>query len=94
MVVLGREPWERFAKHLGLDAADPQSLQSPVAVHAAVERIKELTKTFPYYAQPRAVALTLEPWTVENSLITPTLKLKRNNLTARYGDAMERLYRR
>ena len=59
-----------------------------------VPRIKELTKAFPYYAQPRAVALTLEPWTVENGLITPTLKLKRANLVARYGHVIERLYRR
>ncbi|MBC5782131.1 long-chain fatty acid--CoA ligase [Ramlibacter sp. USB13] len=94
MVVLGREPWERLARGLGLDPADPASLQAPAAVHAALERIKELTKGFPYYAQPRAVALTLEPWTVENGLITPTLKLKRNNLVARYGDGIERLYRR
>jgi long-chain acyl-CoA synthetase len=48
----------------------------------------------PYYAQPRAVALTLDPWTVENGLITPTLKLKRNNLAARYADGIDRLYRR
>ena len=59
-----------------------------------LDRMKELTRSFPYYAQPRAVALTLEPWTVENGLITPTLKLKRNNLISRYGDVMDGLYRR
>jgi long-chain acyl-CoA synthetase len=94
MVVLGREPWQRMAAWLGLDPANPESLQAPEAVHAALGRIRELTKDFPYYAQPRAVALTLEPWTVENGLITPTLKLKRNNLVARYGDVIEKLYRR
>jgi long-chain acyl-CoA synthetase len=94
IVVLGREPWERLARGLGLDPAQPESLRAPAAVHAALERIKELTKGFPYYAQPRAVALTTEAWTVENGLITPTLKLKRNNLVARYGDVIERLYRR
>jgi long-chain acyl-CoA synthetase len=94
IVVLGRGPWERLVRGLGLDPADPATLHAPEAVQAALERIRELTKGFPYYAQPRAVALTLEPWTVENGLITPTLKLKRNNLVARYGDVMERLYRR
>jgi long-chain acyl-CoA synthetase len=94
VVVLAREPWQRRAAWLGLDPARPESLQAPEAVHAALGRIRELTKDFPYYAQPRAVALTLEPWTVENGLITPTLKLKRNNLVARYGDAIGRLYRR
>ena len=94
IVVLGRDPWERLARGLGLDPVRPESLQAPQAVHAALERIRELTRSFPFYAQPRAVALTLEPWTVENGLITPTLKLKRANLVGRYGDLIEGLYRR
>ena len=57
-------------------------------------RLKELTKDFPYYAQPRAVGLTRDAWTVENGLITQTLKLKRNNLIARFGGEIERLYER
>ncbi len=94
IVVLGREPWQRLAHGLGLDPANAASLQAPEAVKAVLDRMKELTRSFPYYAQPRAVALTLEPWTVENGLITPTLKLKRNNLISRYGDVMDGLYRR
>ncbi|MBK6008146.1 long-chain fatty acid--CoA ligase [Ramlibacter ginsenosidimutans] len=94
VVVLGREPWERLARTLGLDPADSGSLRAPEAVHAVLDRMRELTRGLPYYAQPRAVALVREPWTVENGLITPTLKLKRNNLVARYGDLVEGLYRR
>src|SRR4051812_42749164 len=94
LVVLGREPWDKLAPGLGLDPKAPESLQAARAVSAVLERIRELTTAFPYYAQPRAVALTLEPWTVENTLITPTLKLKRNNLFARYGAEIEALYRR
>jgi long-chain acyl-CoA synthetase len=94
IVVLGRQPWERLARGMGLDPEQPESLQSPEAVQVVLERIRELTKAFPYYAQPRAVGLTREAWTVENGLITPTLKLKRNNLTARFGSEIERLYRR
>jgi long-chain acyl-CoA synthetase len=40
------------------------------------------------------VWLSLEPWTVENSLMTPTLKLKRHNLMARFEQEIEGLYRR
>lgn len=94
MVVLAQEPWRRLATQLGLDPAAPASLQSPAAARAVLERVKAATKHFPYYAQPRAVALTLEPWTVENGLITPTLKLKRNNLVARFEAETEGLYRR
>jgi long-chain acyl-CoA synthetase len=94
IVVLGREPWAQLAAKLGLEPAAPASLAVPAAHEAVLAHIRELTKGFPYYAQPRAVALTLEPWTVENTLITPTLKLKRNNLMARFAAEIEGLYRR
>jgi long-chain acyl-CoA synthetase len=94
IVVLAREPWQQLARGLGVDPDAPASLTASAAVQAALARIHALTKDFPYYAQPRAVALTLQPWTVENGLITPTLKLKRASLVARMAPDMERLYQR
>jgi len=38
------------------------------------------------------VCLTLAPWTIENTMMTPTLKLKRNNLMKRYSREIEALY--
>jgi len=94
VVVLSREGWARLAAQLQLppDAAD--SLNTVPARQAAVERIRALTHSFPHYAQPRAVVLTREPWTPESTLLTPTLKLKRNNLAARFQAEIEALYRR
>jgi long-chain acyl-CoA synthetase len=94
VVVLSRSGWERLAGELNLAPDAPDSLLAPAAQAAALERIRELTRAFPYYAQPRAVALTLEPWTSENGLMTPTLKLKRKNLAQRFAAETERLYRR
>ena len=94
LVVLSRDGWTQLAATLQLDADAPQSLQSPQVRQAAQGRITALTRSFPYYAQPRAVGLTLEPWTSENSMLTPTLKLKRKNLAARYAQEIEQLYRR
>ncbi len=94
LVVLSRDGWTQLAATLQLDADAPQSLQSPQVRLAAQGRITALTRSFPYYAQPRAVGLTLEPWTSENSMLTPTLKLKRKNLAARYAQEIEQLYRR
>lgn len=94
VVVLSRSGWVRMAAELNLPPDAPDSLLAPAALAAALQRIRELTGTFPYYAQPRAVALTLEPWTSENSLMTPTLKLKRKNLAQHFAAETERLYRR
>ena len=94
VVVLAAGPWEKLARSLGLDPRAPASLASPAAREAALARIRAATASFPHYAQPRAVCLTLEPWTIESTLITPTLKLKRNNLQARFAAEVEALYRR
>ncbi len=58
-----------------------------------MERIGALTLNFPRFAQPRAVSMTLDPWTTENTLLTPTLKIERHNLDARFAAQIEGLYR-
>lgn len=94
VVVLNPVEWRKLARGLGLDPESPDSLQAQAAVQAALERIKLAAASFPHYAVPRAVALTTDPWTIENTMLTPTLKLKRNNLMARFGQEIERLYQR
>jgi long-chain acyl-CoA synthetase len=93
-VVLNRALWTQLAATLKLDAQDPASLQAAPVREALLARIKEASKAFPYYAVPRAVWATLDPWTIENSMITPTLKLKRNALHARLAQAIDAIYQR
>jgi long-chain acyl-CoA synthetase len=94
VVVLSAGFWKRLAAALALDQALPESLEAGAARAAVLARIRDLTRDFPSYAQPRAVALALEPWTVENSLLTPTLKPKRANLAAHYAAQIDRMYQR
>ena len=61
---------------------------------AVLARIEKNTASFPRYAVPRAVHLTLEPWTIENTFMTPTLKLKRNNLMLHFAQAIEGMYQK
>jgi long-chain acyl-CoA synthetase len=94
IVVLNQNAWRRLAGELQLDADRAASLDAPLARETALSRLRGLTHAFPHYAQPRAVRLTLEPWTVENSLMTPTLKLKRKNLAAHFAAQIEDMYRK
>lgn len=94
VVVMNPQVWAQLAQSLQLDPKDPASLQAPAAVKAALTRIQQAASSFPHYAVPRKVCLTLEPWTVENTMMTPTLKLKRNNLMTRFAAEIERLYAR
>ncbi len=89
-VALGE--WREMAQRLGLDANDPESLNHSAARREALTRIQKVTSSFASYAVPRAIFLTTEAWTIENGLMTPTLKLKRNNLMARYANEIEQLY--
>ena len=57
-----------------------------------VSRIQVQLHDFPGYAKVRRVILTLDPWTVEDGLMTPTLKLKRAKVLERFADQIETLY--
>jgi long-chain acyl-CoA synthetase len=92
IVVLNAGPWAALARSLGLDPGAPASLRAEPALGEAMRRIEHQTREFPRHGQPRRVLLTLEGWTLANTLLTPTLKLKRLNLQARFGAAIEALY--
>ncbi len=59
---------------------------------ALVRRANEQLKAFPRWMRVRRVVATSEPWGVDNGLLTPTLKLKRPMLVARYKDRIDAAY--
>ena len=46
------------------------------------------------YEHVRKVVVVKEPWTVENNLMTPTMKIKRNVIETRYEPSMEPWFKR
>ena len=57
-----------------------------------IQRANERLKGFPGYIRVRRVVTTREPWTVENGLLTPTLKVKRERVQAKFRAEIERAY--
>ncbi|GAA4421444.1 long-chain fatty acid--CoA ligase [Acidovorax lacteus] len=94
IAVVAPDEWKRLAADLGLPDGDDASLNHPAVHRAVLARIEKRTAHFARYAVPRAVYLTREAWTIENTLLTPTLKLKRLNLLAHFAPAIEALYRK
>lgn len=92
LVVLNAQEWKKLAAELKLDADDSLSLETRAARQAVLRRVKAAAAGFPNYAVPRQVRLFLEPWSIENGLMTPTLKLKRGPMRIRFADAIESLY--
>ncbi len=72
----------------------------PCAAAASSKRVEEVLrmrvaaqmKEFPGYAQVRRIAATLEPWTVENGLLTPTMKLKRAKVMEKFNAEIDGMY--
>lgn len=92
LLVLNPQEWEGFLQHNGF-AGDPTALLENHQVKTAViERVGKRLAHFPGYAQIRRVALQLTPWSVENSLLTPTLKLRRSKIMECYSAEIAALY--
>jgi len=91
MAVLNGDHWKKLVAERGLSAA-PQSLQSKQVEEILIARIATQMKEFPGYAQVRRVRATLDPWTVENGLLTPTLKLKRAKVMETFNAEIDAMY--
>ena len=91
VIVLDNEHWTKFAESLGVEPNE-QSLQNNIVIDAIKNRIDELIHEFPGYAKIRRITLSLEPWTINNALITPTMKLKRHAIHKRFAQQIEQLY--
>ncbi len=91
MTVLNTDHWKKLCAEEGLD---------PIPVGATSKRVEEILrvriaaqmKEFPGYAQVRRVAATLDPWTVENGFLTPTMKLKRAKVMERFNAEIDGMY--
>ncbi|HEX4798233.1 MAG TPA: AMP-dependent synthetase/ligase [Burkholderiales bacterium] len=57
-----------------------------------IQRANERLKGFPRYIRVRRVVATRDPWTVNNGLLTPTLKVKRERVQKKFGGEIERAY--
>jgi len=92
LIVLKGDAWKHFASELGVDPDNPNSLNSKEAKAAVLQRIEVQLHEFPSYARIRAVNLTLEPWTIDNGLMTSTQKLRRAQIMERFEEAIDALY--
>lgn len=92
IIVLNPEQWPAYAASRELDPDDAASLAAEALEKAVCERLHEQLSAFPGYAQVHRVTCTLEGWTVDNGMITPTLKLKRRVIVDRYAADIERMY--
>ncbi|MEQ1516949.1 MAG: AMP-binding protein, partial [Usitatibacteraceae bacterium] len=96
IVVLNDEEWGRAATEAQLDPkldAGSNGKGREKSEKYLVQRICKQMKGFPGYAMVRKVAVAREKWTIDNGMITPTLKLKRNAIFQKYATAIDDMYK-
>jgi long-chain acyl-CoA synthetase len=94
LIVINLKQWQLTARQHGLaqDRWDNQALQDPAVEAILLEQLSQDLSQFPGYAQIRRVTATLDPWTVENGMITSTLKIRRGLIAKSLQDDLQRLY--
>jgi len=93
LLVLNPEQWALLAGQLKVDPESSEACNSSQVYEAILERVARQMSAFPGYARIRRVHCQLEPWTIEDGLITPTLKLKRNKVSEHFAQQIEDMYK-
>lgn len=92
LIVLNGETWPQLAQQHGLDPLDPESLKNKKLMSTVLKVIARALHDFPGYAKVRRVSLSLQPWTIEDGLVTPTLKIKRALVVKKFQKEIEGMY--
>ncbi|HFD12969.1 MAG TPA: long-chain fatty acid--CoA ligase [Crenotrichaceae bacterium] len=94
LIVLNRKHWQLAAKQHGLDQTswNNKMLQDPAVEKVLLEILSHKLDRFPGYARIKRVSATFSQWTVENAMLTPTLKIRRSKIEQSMQEQLTRLY--
>jgi long-chain acyl-CoA synthetase len=92
IVVLSQDGWQDVARSRGWEPGERAHLRNDELHRWMVAYLARQLRELPAYAKVRRVILSLDPWTIDNGLLTPTLKIKRHTLLTRYAREIEDSY--
>jgi long-chain acyl-CoA synthetase len=94
LIVPDRGFLESFARARG-KRADLKVLADDPELHAALAPVLDrVNKTLSVIEKVRRFLIAREPFTTDNEMLTPTLKIRRHKIKAVYGPALDALYER
>ena len=93
LVVPDAEALGAFAREQSLDASNPEALLREEMVQELFEReFRSYSRTAAAHEKIRDFRLIPEPFTIDNGLLTPTMKPKRRLIEQKYADMVDEMY--
>jgi len=90
LVVIDEPAVSKWAREKGLEIKDYTS--DPAVIELIGKELETRAHNFRGYEKPKAFRLIREDFTIENGLLTPSLKVRRNLVLNRYLPDLEALY--
>ena len=84
---------KKFASDSGIAYSSMEELVAkPEVVKLYLSEVQKFGSEFKGFERPERFVLATEDFSTDNNMLTPSLKVKRRNVMAKYGDAITRLY--
>jgi long-chain acyl-CoA synthetase len=94
LVVPAPEAVEEWCKRHNHPYPGMENLGQDERIRARIEQdVERLVESFAQWERVKVIRLLPEPFSIEAGELTPTLKLKRKPIKARYADVIEGIYR-
>jgi long-chain acyl-CoA synthetase len=82
-----------WAQAKGITTSSTEELtRRPEVTELLKEEIRTLGADFKGFERPEKFVVATEDFTTDNGMLTPSLKVKRRNVMAKYGDQLNKLY--
>lgn len=72
--------------------SDKEVIKQPEVIARIQKEVKKYNEFFADYEQVKRFFLVADEWTPQNGLLSPTLKVKRKAIMAKYADELEKLF--
>ena len=93
LIVANEEACKAWAQEQGLPESDWQQLCDSLILKKHLQTtINSTLKPLNSFEQIRRIHLIGKPFSIENGMLTPTLKIKRRKVCEEYGEILEALY--
>ena len=92
LLVIDTSVLRKIMKKRHINGSIEEILQRPKIQRLIAKTLKKQVELFKSYEKPKEFILLTEDWTIDNELLTPTLKIKRKNIEEKYSDMINSVY--